>query len=329
MTGAEGSAGETGGPLGQRHAGIGILLILVTAVVSGVSTFVNFYAAHGTNTDAFVTVRNLMAAGLLIPVALVAGRLTSSPLRPRDWGRLAVIGLIGGAIPFLLFFRGIELATASGGAATATFGYRTLFLMASVFGIVVLREKFHARIALAAALLLAGNLLLLSVRSAIWSDGTGFVLVATVLWAAEYTLSKHTLRALPSTTVALGRMGFGAIFLVGYITATAQFSGVSSLSGAQWQWALVSALLLGAFVTSWYAGLKRVELGVATSVLVLGFPITTALAVGFGASTVTLLQAFGAAVVVAGAVLAVGAIYLRAAGALIVRAISPLPRPVA
>mgnify|MGYP000138113515 CR=1 FL=1 len=36
----------------------------------------------------------------------------------------------------IVFFRGLQLAGASG-AATATFGYRTLFLMAAVLGVVI------------------------------------------------------------------------------------------------------------------------------------------------------------------------------------------------
>ncbi len=95
--------------------GPGILLVFLTALVSGVSTFVNAYAVHGTSSDAFVTVRNIAVAAFLIPLAVLGGRSMSVRLRRADWARLAVIGFVGGAVPFLLFFRGIQLATASGG----------------------------------------------------------------------------------------------------------------------------------------------------------------------------------------------------------------------
>ncbi len=296
----------TNGVTGSRVGAIGLLLVLATAVISGVSTFVNSYAVAGTNSDAFVTVRNLVVVALIAPVALVVLRGSRLRLRRVDWGRLALIGLVGGAIPFLLYFRGLQLAEAAGGAATASFVYRTLFLMATVLGLVVLREHFHPRVVVAAGLLLAGNFLLLSLVSPLWTTGTGYVLAATVLWAVEYTISKRTLHDLPSSTVALGRMGFGGAFLVGFLLLTSQWGSVGSMSGAQWNWVLISALLLAAFVGTWYAGLARVDLGVATSVLVLGFPVTWVMTLAIRGTGYALPAAIGAAVVVGGVAVVIG-----------------------
>lgn len=306
----------------NRWVGPGVLLVLVTAVVSGVSTFVNSYAVAGTNTDAFVTVRNLMVALALLPLAAVAGR---TRLRAIDWGRLLVIGLIGGAVPFLLFFRGIELASASGAVTTASFLYRTLFLMAAVLGVVVLGERFSPRVALAAGLLLGGNVLLLSLTSPVLTDGSAYVLAATALWAAEYTISKRTLRDLPSPTVMLGRMGFGVLFLSGYLIATDQLGAAVGLTQGQWVWVGLSALLLTVFVASWYAGLKRVDLGVAASVLVLGYPVTWLLSVVVRGSAFTPTQGVGAAVVAGGVALALGWGALKAAARHVTRLVRPVP----
>ena len=299
------------GQASSRAVGFGLWLVLLTALVSGISTFVNFYAVRGTNSDAFVTVRNLAVAGLLLPIGLLAGRAAPRRLRARDWARLGAIGLLGGGIPFLLFFHGLALASAGGGAASASFAYRSLFLIATVLGGVALHERLHRHAALAAGLLLAGNALLLSWTGPLWTDGTGFVLAATVLWAAEYAVSRRVLRDLPSTTVALGRMGFGALVLVGYLSATSGLSAIAGLSGGQWAWVAVSALLLCAFVTSWYAGLARVDVGRATALLTLGFPITWTLSFLVRGGPLTVLQAVGALAVVAGGALAVGYATLR------------------
>ncbi len=291
-----------------RRVGTGILLVLLTALISGVANFVNFLAPRaipGWNTDPFVTVRNVAVAGMLVPLAALAWRAAPDRLRRTDWAKLAGIGLIGGAIPFLLFFRGLDLARSLGGAASATFGYRTLFLMATILAVVVLRERFHARLALAAGLLLAGSALLLALTGPIWTDGTTWVLAATALWAGEYTLSKHALRTLASGTVALGRMGFGGIFLLAYLGATGQAGGVLAV-GAAWPWILLSSLLLVAFVTTWYAGLKHVDLSVASAVLFLAFPITWALTVASANAPFGLAQAAGVAVVAFGVALAIG-----------------------
>ncbi len=308
-----------------RFRGLGLWLVFATALVSGVSTFVNLYAVKGANSDAFVTVRNLATALFLVPIALLGSRSVRAPLRPVDWGRLAIIGLIGGAIPFILFFRGVELATAAGGGATASFVYRTLFLMATVFGIVFLKERFHPRVTVAAVLLLGGNLLLLSFISPIFTDGTLYVFAATVLWAVEYTVSRRVLRDLPSTTVGLGRMGFGAAFLFVYLGATAQLGAIGHFTGGQWEWVALSAILLTAFVGTWYAGLKRTELGIATSVLVLGFPVTWLLTVTVQGAPLVLAQVAGAIVVSAGVLLAVGRVALKDAWTSLVRAAHPMP----
>ncbi|MFZ0700040.1 MAG: DMT family transporter [Thermoplasmata archaeon] len=302
--------GSAGGP--STLAQSGLLLVLMTAGISGVSTFVNLYAVPGTNSDAFVTVRNGAVALLLIPLAVVTTYgAVRAPLSRGDWTRLVLIGIVGGGIPFLLFFHGLELASAAGAGATASFLYRTLFLIAAVLAIVVLKERFHWRIALAAALLLGGNLLLLSFTTPIWANGDGYVFAATALWAVEYTISKHTLRRLPSQTVALGRMGFGALFLVGYLAATEQISAIGSFNGGQWLWIAISAILLTAFVMAWYAGLKHVDLSVATAVLVLGFPITWLLTVVVSGASVTFLEVMGATAIAAGAALIVGGNSLR------------------
>ena len=304
--------------------GPGVLLVLATAFISGVSTFVNAYAIHGINSNAFVTVRNMVVAAAFVPVALFATRSLRAPaLRAVDWGRLVLIGLVGGAVPFLLFFYGLQLATAAGGAATASFGYRTLFLWATVFGILFLHEKFHWRVALGATLLLGGSLLMLSLTSPIWTDGTAYVLVATVLWAVEYTISKRTLRDLPSATVVLGRMGFGAMFLAGYLALTAQWGQVARFGGAQWEWVGISAAFLGAFVAAFYPGLKRVDLGVASSALVLGFPVTFLLSTLVQGSPFTLAEAAGALAVVAGVGVVIGIAQLREAWSFLSRLARP------
>jgi len=282
-------------------------LVLLTAVISGVSVFVNYYAIQGTNSDAFLTVRNATVAIFLLALVPLGRRLT---LPRRDWGRLLLVGLIGGAIPFLLFFRGLQLA-GQAGAASASFGYRTLFLMAAVIGVVALGERLSLRYAAAAGLILAGNVLLLSLTAPVWSDGTALVLLATGLWAGEYALSKRLLRDLDGWTVALGRMGFGAVFLLGFLLATGQIGGLGALTAAHWGWVLISALLLTAFVATWYGGLKEVDLSRASLVLALAFPITWVLSVAVGRTPLGLPQAAGAATVAFGVALGVGLTTLR------------------
>ena len=285
----------------RRNWGPGLALVLVTVVISGVSNFVNFKAVQGTNVDAWITMRNAVVALLLVPPALLVSRGGWGRLKRTDWARLATIGLVGGAVPFLLYFHGFQMAAAQGGAAAASLGYRSLFLIATVFAVVVLRERLPRGFFAAATLLLAGSVLLVSLTGPVWTDGTAYVLLATAMWAGEYTLSKRALRTLPSTTVALGRVGFGAAFLLAYLGLSGQVAAVAGFGGADWMALFLSALLLFGFVATWYAGLKTVDLSVAASLLVLAFPLTWLLGVLSASSPLVVEQAAGAAAVALGA----------------------------
>ena len=297
----------------RKLVGTGIVLVIMTALISGVATFVNSFAVQGTNSDAFIALRNAFVAVLLVPIVLMArllaGPAPRTPLRPVDWIRLACIGLIGGAIPFILFFRGLQFAGA--GATTGSLVFRDLFLFATIFAVVFLRERMNVWMAVGAALLMAGNALLLPLTSPSWTAGVGLILAATVLWAGEYTLSKRMLRDLPSGTVALGRMGFGAIFLLAFLALSDQFGAVFEFTGPQLQWVALSGVLLLGFVMTWYTGLKHAALSVASVVLVLGFPITWALGVLAGRTAFTPSQAAGVLTIVFGVALGIAAATLR------------------
>ncbi len=286
----------------KRIGGPGLTLVLVTVLISGVSNFVNFKAVQGTNVDAWITVRNAVVALLLVPPALVFARSGRGRPKGADWARLAAIGLLGGAVPFLLYFHGFQMAAAQGGAAAASLGYRSLFLIATVFAVVVLREKLPRGFLMAAVLLMVGNVLLVAFSGPVWTDGSAYVLLATAMWAGEYTLSKRALQSLPSSTVALGRVGFGAVFLLAYLGLSGQAAAVTGFAAADWASLFLSALLLFGFVATWYAGLRTVDLSVATSLLVLAFPITWLLGVLSARTSVLVEQAAGAAVIAVGAV---------------------------
>ncbi len=311
------------GASGRNLAGMGLLLVVATALVSGISTFVNLYAVTGTNSDAFVTVRNIVVAAALVPVAFLTAGQGRKRISGVNWMKLVLIGLVGGAVPFLLFFHGLELAAAAKGGPTASFVYRTLFIMATAFGIIFLGEKMRKRLLIGAIALLAGNALLLSLTSPVWVNGTAYVLAATVLWAVEYTISKFTLRDLASGTVALGRMGFGSLFLAAYLAVTNQFSAVGQFTASQWIWVGISAAFLTVFVSIWYAGLARVELGIATSALLLGFPVTYLLAVAFSGSAPGAAGLLGVVVIAAGVAVVVGRRMARETWHFIVSALNP------
>src|SRR5690606_445072 len=99
----------------------GILLALVTAVVSGVSVFVNGFGVRAwtevSDPATYTTLKNLGAAAILISLlGLTARRRSVIPQARRHWLGLLVVAVVGGSIPFLLFFEGLAQVTSSDGA---------------------------------------------------------------------------------------------------------------------------------------------------------------------------------------------------------------------
>jgi len=285
----------------------GILFVFITALVSGTAVFVNSFAVNGADPFSFVTVRNLAVALLLVAAVLLAGQVEAlRKLSRKNWAQLALIGLVGGSIPFLLFFKGVSLVD---GGARASFLYRSLFVVAAVLATIWLRERLTKRILVGVAIAMGGNALLLG--DAMWSGwGVGEMLVlgATVMWATEYLISKKVMNdeGLSPKLLALGRMGFGALFLLAFTAFTGQLWGAGMYAAVQWQWIAVSAAFLFAFVSFWYIGLANTSVINAAAALVLGGPITALLAFAFAGKAVEPLSAAGLFLMAFGSALIIG-----------------------
>ena len=96
----------------------GLIFVLFTAVISGVSVFVNKFAVQSVgNSHVFTTGKNLFVAlvlSLFIFSPFIVNKLKS--IKKNEWVKLVVIGFVGGSIPFLLFFKGLSLATSTNAA---------------------------------------------------------------------------------------------------------------------------------------------------------------------------------------------------------------------
>jgi len=279
----------------------GFLLVLLTALVSGVSIFANSFAVKGFDPAAFTFLKNAAVAVFLFSIILLFKELPSlKSLSRNQLGKLAAIGLIGGSIPFLLYFYALKMTT----AINAGFLHKTLFIWATVFAILFLKEKVDRKFLAAAVLLLAGNFLIFNIS--IFGLPELLVLAATMLWAAENTLSKHVLKELSGSTVAFGRMFFGSAFILAFLLITGNTAPVFEMSIAQWQWiALTSVLLLG-YVFTFYNGLKHLPVHKATAVLLLAQPITAFLSFAFLGKEISLQQAFGFLLILSGVFLLTG-----------------------
>ncbi|HSB47260.1 MAG TPA: DMT family transporter [Candidatus Bilamarchaeum sp.] len=267
----------------------GLLLAFATALISGVSVFVNGAAVKLSDPFVYTALKNIGALAFLAALVFAWRELSYfRSLSRRQWGMLALIGIIGGSVPFLMFFYGLKL----GGAAASSFIYRSLFLFAGVFGYFILKEKPDRRDFLGALLILAGNALLVS-GSFELGAGPLLVLGATLLWALEYTLSRKALSSIQPRAVMVSRMLFGSLVLLGFLAYEGTLGSLFSLTSEMLVWLGVASLLLFGFLATWYTSLKYLPVFRATAILALGGLVTAALDLFFSSKALALSDALG------------------------------------
>ena len=253
----------------------GVLLALATAGISGLSIFVNAFAVKQVPDAAlYTTLKNGVAAVLLLGFAAIATRPADlRGISRRSWGWLALIGLVGGSIPFVLFFTGLAQAS----APSAAFIHKTLFIWVALLAVPFLGERLGLVQVGALGVLLAGQALVLTPAGVVWGTGETLIALATLLWAVEAIVAKRVLRSVPASVVGAARLGIGLVVLVGYLLATGRVSLVASLQAQQWAWVLATGGLLGGYVATWFGALQRAPASLVTAILVLGAPVTATL----------------------------------------------------
>ena len=267
----------------------GVLLVFLTAIISGVSIFTNKYGVSKVEPYTFTFLKNVLVAIFLLSLVLFTKELKTTNLKKKQVYQLILIGLIGGSIPFLLFFKGLSMTSASVGG----FIHKTLFIFASFFALIFLKEKIPKKMLIIALILIIGNFLLLNLKSFSFGIGEFLILIATVMWGLENVISKNILKQLSGNLVALGRMFFGSLFILLFLIFTNKINIVSSLTYNDVIWTLLTSVLLFIFVVTYYNGLKYIKVSVATSILLLGSPITTLLSYLFSNYNISINELFG------------------------------------
>jgi len=259
-----------------RERSIGLMLAAGTAVISGVSVFVNATAVKAVPDPAvFTTLKNLVAVAVLVVLATAVVRPSEVRAVSRDDRlMLTVIGVLGGGVAFLLFFSGLAMAS----APSAAFIHKTMFIWVALMAGPFLAERLGPAPIAALGVLLVGQALILPPLGITWGIGETMIAIATVIWAVEVVLAKRVLGRVRSPIVGVARLGIGVIVLVGFLLATGRIAGVAALGAAGWTWVAVTGVLLAGYVGTWMAALRRAPATEVTSVLVLGALITAALA---------------------------------------------------
>lgn len=267
----------------NRRERAGLLLALTTALISGVAVFLNGYGVRAVkDATVYTTGKNTVSALALLALAAVWSLRARHPVTPpvgvRQSLGLGLIGVIGGSVPFVLFFEGLARESST----NAAFLQKTLVVWVSLLAVPVLRERLGWLQTAAIGLLVVGQAMAGGSLSAVvhmpFGSGEAMILVATVLWAAEVVLAKRLLGALSSWTVGLSRMVLGSALLVGWLAVRGRLGALLALDADQWRWVVVTGVLLAAYVATWFAALARAQAVDVTAVLVVGAPVTAALA---------------------------------------------------
>jgi drug/metabolite transporter (DMT)-like permease len=255
----------------------GLMLALVTAVISGFAIFLNSYGVKAVgNATVYTTAKNVVAALVLFVVVAVGrtrGVTVSRPQGRGQWWGLVAVGVIGGSVPFVLFFEGLARASST----QAAFLNKTLVLWVALLAVVILKERLQVWHWIAIGLLLVGQAGLSGGFTASIASGELLILAATLLWAVEVVVAKRLLGSLSSWTVGLARMGFGSVALIGWVLATGSGAALLTMDAAQWGWVLLTGVILAGYVATWFAALARAQAVDVTAVLVLAALITAGL----------------------------------------------------
>lgn len=275
----------------------GLMFILGTAVISGFSIFINKFGVNGIDSSIFAFSKNFLVSLLLIGLILGFKEFDNlKRLDKKQWGSLVLVGFVGGSIPFLLFFRGLQLSSGAIGSLI----HKSMFIFVAILAVVFLKERLSKKIFIPAVLLIAGNLLLLRITSFELTTGALFVLGATLFWSVENVISKHLLKEIEPKILAFGRLFFGSIFIMVFLIGTGKVGLLATVNVAQLSWIFVTSIFLLLYVFTWYTGLRDVKVTTATSILLLGSPITTLLSFVFLGTTLSVIHVMGILLVICG-----------------------------
>lgn len=278
----------------------GIQFALITALISGFSNFLNKYALMAVKPPiVFTSAKNLLVGFLIIAILILARKLPKlKKLTKRELVYLILIGVIGGSIPFYLFFTGLSQIP----AINASLIHKTLVVWVAILAIPVLKEKLN-RIQMTGVLLLFGsNVFIGGFKGFQFTNGEIMVLSATIFWAIENILAKKILPSVDPDILVGARMGFGSLILVvaSLIVAPKAMLSLTSPTPDQAFWLILTAVLLLGYVMSWYRALKFASAITVTSVLVVATVVTNILSAIFVTHALTMTVLIQSGIMVTG-----------------------------
>jgi len=278
-------------------------LALATAVISGFSNFLNKIAVTAIKDPiVFTTLKNIVVAIFIIGAILIFKKWSEIiALNKNQIFKLILIGIIGGSLPFALFFTGLTMTS----AINASLIHKTLFIWILLLAIPLLKERMSKMQWLGIGAIFAANLVVGGFVGFKYNTGELMIFAATILWAVENVIAKVALKNISSLTVAGARMIIGSFILLLFVFIKGGGSMVFSMNANQWLWTIIPAILLFGYVTTWYTALKYAPVTYIATLLVPATLVTNILSAIFITRSFTLTQFISAGLFIFGAIIVI------------------------
>lgn len=243
----------------------GVLFALSTSIISGFAIFYSKISVAKIDPLVLTTARNLYVGIIFLILFLVSFRLNEiKKLKKKDLFPLIMIGVIGGSLPFYLFFAGLGMVE------TAMIGnliHKTLFIWVAFLAFFFLKEKLNLVYLISFALVFIGSFYF-SFSKFSFGQGEIMILSATLLWSVENIIAKKVLKNISADMVGLFRMGIGSLVLIPMVFLSGKGNMLMSLDLKQLSVIFIGGTILFFYVFTWYRSLKYSPASLATMILV-------------------------------------------------------------
>lgn len=257
----------------------GVFLALGTAFFSGIANFLNKFALQAVG-DPLVhtTLKNLLVV-LLVGSVLVFSRKIKKikKLNRRDLLLLVVVGIVGGSLPFYLFFS----ALAQMPAINAALIHKTLIFWVALLAMPALGERISSTQVGALVLIFSANFVVGGFKGFAFTKPELMVLAATILWAVENVIAKVVLKRVDPDIVVAARMGIGSLILLMAVSLLGKSPVLFSLDIKQFAWVALTSVILFGYVSTWYRALRTAPITLVATVLTFSTLVTNALSAVF------------------------------------------------
>lgn len=266
----------------------GVLFAFITSVISGLAIFYAKISLIKLPPLILTTTRNSYVGLLFVLYFLIFKQFNQlKKLQKKDWIYLFLIGLIGGSLPFYLFFSGLQMTNPLVGNLI----HKTLFVWVTVMGYFFLKERFNLSYLISFVLIFIANFIIGDLKIS-FGKGELIIFLATLLWSVESIIAKKVLKSVSSEMVGLFRMGGGGATLLFISLITGKGKVFLAINPNYFIYILTGGSILFLYVYFWYKALKYAPAGLVTLILTFSVVVGNILNGAFAGVNLTMLDIY-------------------------------------